>query len=227
MCDILIFGAHPDDIEFACGGILAKMATQGKDIVMVDLTLGEKGTNGTPEQRREESENAAALIGAKRVFLDFSDCEITDTYEGRLRLVKVIREHKPRLVIAPMWNGEQNHPDHIACGKMARYACRYARFAKILPEHPIHWVEGILHYPPPTFDAVDFIVDVSDYVETWKKMMRCHISQMATFDYDDWNLRLASKLGVLIGTSYAQGLVKGNPVVVDDVMNVSKGAREI
>ena len=74
---------------------------------------------------------------------------------------------------------------------------------------------------------MDFIVDVSDHVETWVKMMRCHTSQMTTFDYDDWNLRLASKLGMLIGTSHAQGLVKGNPIVVDDVMNVSKGSREI
>lgn len=227
MVDILAIGAHPDDIEFACGGILAKMASQNKKIVMVDLTSGEKGTNGTPDQRRRESEAASALIGANRVFLDFVDCEIADTYEGRLKIVKVIREYKPRLVIAPMWEGGQNHPDHIACGKMVRYACRYARFAKILPEDPIHWVEGILHYPPPTLESVDFIVDVSDHVEKWKEMMRCHASQMETFNYDDWNLRLASKLGVLIGTSYAQGLVKGNPVVIEDVMEVSRGTREI
>src|SRR5690606_22934436 len=98
--------------------------------------------------------------------------------------------------------------------RMARSACRYARFSRILPDLPIHWVEGILHYPPPTFEAVDFIIDVSDYVETWKEMMRSHASQMATFAYDDWNLRLASKLGMLIGVPYAQGLVKGNPIVI-------------
>ena len=110
---------------------------------------------------------------------------------------------------------------------MVRYACRYARFAKILPDLPIHWVGGILHYPPPTYDNVDFIIDVSDHVETWKKMMRCHASQMETFDYDDWCLRRASKLGVLIGKPYAQGLVKGNPIVVDDVMSIAAGTREI
>ncbi len=227
MTDILAIGAHPDDIEFACGGLLAKMASLGKKIVMVDFTLGQKGTNGNPEQRRQESETAAALIGARRIFLDFIDCEIMDSYENRLKIVKVIRENKPRLIIAPYWKGPQNHPDHISCGTMARYACRYARFAKILPELPIHRVEGILHYPPPAFEKVDFIIDISDHVETWKKMMRSHTSQMATFPYDDWNLRFASALGMLIGTSYAQGLIKGNPIVVDDVMSIARGSREL
>lgn len=227
MVDILAFGAHPDDIEFACGGILAKMAAQGKEIVMVDLTLGQKGSHGTPEQRRKESEAAAALIGAKRVFLDFVDCEIVDSYEGRLKFVKCIREYKPRLVLAPMWSGTRNHPDHLACGSMARFACRFARFAKILPELPIHWVQGILHYPPSGCEDVDFIIDVSNHVEIWKQMMQCHRSQMETFSYDDWNLRNASKLGMLIGTSYAQGLIKGNPVVIEDVMHIAKGSREI
>lgn len=227
MVDILAFGAHPDDIDFACGAILAKMAAQKKSIVLVDLTLGDKGTHGVPEERRQESENAAAVIGAKRVFLDFKDCEVVDTYEGRLKLVKLIREHKPRLVIGPFWKGEQNHPDHLACGQMVRYACRYARFANILPEIPIHWIDGVLHYPPPTYEKIDFIVDVTDVVDVWKKMMRCHATQMQTFAYEDWCLKVAAKLGVLIGKPFAQGLVKGNPIIIDDIMSVAKGAREL
>lgn len=227
MVDILAIGAHPDDVEFACGAILAKEADRGKSIVIADLTLGQKGSHGNPEIRRKEGEAAAAVIGAQRVYLDFEDCEVFDHYEGRLKLVRLFREFKPKLVIAPMWKGEQNHPDHLATGQLARHACRYSRFRNILPELPIHWVDGILHYPPPSSDAVDFIVDVSAHVETWMQMIRCHKSQMETFPYDEWNLRLASKLGVLINADHAQGLVKGNPIVVDDVMSVSKGAREI
>ena len=192
MVDILAIGAHPDDIEFACGAILAKMADQGKSIVMADLTLGEKGSCGTPETRRKESESAASVIGAKRVFLDFVDCEIVDSYKGRLKLVSLIREHQPRLVIAPMWKGEQNHPDHLACGLMARYACRYARFRNILPDTPTHWIEGILHCPPPANEVADILIDVSGYVDIWVKMMQCHKTQMQTFPYDDWNKRIAS-----------------------------------
>ena len=74
---------------------------------------------------------------------------------------------------------------------------------------------------------MDFLIDVTPYFDTWMRMIRCHQSQMETFPYDDWNRRIASKLGVLINAEYAQGLVKGNPVVVDDVMDIAKGVREI
>lgn len=227
MIDILVFGAHPDDIEFGCGGILVKSARQQKSIVLVDLTIGEKGTNGNPEIRKRESQAAAELIGAQRIFLDFSDCEIIDDYEGRLKLVKVIRQYRPKLVLAPMWNGEQNHPDHIACGSLARAACRYARFPKILPDVPTHKVEGILHYLYLNHVCPDFLVDISDCLDLWKKMISCHESQMLTFDYLDWNLKVAAKWGTILGTPYAQGLVKGNPVVVEDIMSIAKGSREI
>ncbi len=227
MIDLLVFGSHPDDVEFGCGGILAKLAVEGKKIVIVDMTLGEKGSYGTPEIRRSEGEASAALIGAVRVFLDFSDCQIFDTNEGRLKLVQLIRQYKPKLVLAPLWKGEQSHPDHIATGLMVRYACRYARFQKVLPEYPIHWIEGILHYAPFSWNDPDFLIDVSPYVETWRRMMQCHESQMKTFDYVDWNLRQASKLGMLIGKPYAQALIKGNPIEIDDLMTISKSTREI
>lgn len=225
--DVLAFGAHPDDIEFGCGGILAKLAAQKKRIVMVDLTVGDKGTKGNPEIRRKEGEAAAAIIGAERVFLDFADCEIIDSYPARLELTKVIRQYRPHLILAPMWKGEQNHPDHLACGVMARYACRYARFVKILPDLPIHQVDGILHYPYTNSSTPDFLIDVSDYVDIWKKMMESHESQMKGHNYVDLNIRIASCLGLMIRKQHAQGLFKGNPVEIDDLMAISKGSREI
>jgi bacillithiol biosynthesis deacetylase BshB1 len=228
MTDILAFGVHPDDIEFSCGGILARMASEGKSIVMVDLTLGQKSTNGTPEIRKREGEAAANLIGAKRLFLDFEDCEVFDTYEGRLKLVKVIREVRPKLILAPLWDGEKNHPDHLACGQMARYACRYARFKKVLPEIAIHIPEGILHYVNLSNEGrIDFLMDITDHVETWKKMINSHASQMRTFDFAAWNLSYAAKLGALINRPYAQGLAKGQPVVINDLMAISRAAQEI
>lgn len=227
MIDVLAFGAHPDDIEFGCGGILAKMHLQKKSIALVDLTSGDKGTKGDPELRREEGRAAAKLIGAERIFLDFKDCEIIDSYEGRLELVKIIRHFKPKLILGPPWKGDQNHPDHTACGQMLRYAARYARFSKILPDLAPHKIDGILHYAHPCHDEVDFLVDVSPVVEIWKAMMLCHRSQMQTYPYSDWCLRYASKQGILLGVEYAQGLLKGNPIIIDDPMTVSRGIREI
>lgn len=227
MTDIIAFGAHPDDIEFGCGGILAKASAQGYKVLIVDLTLGDKATNGTPEIRRQEGAAAAALIGAERIVLNFRDCEIFDTYEGRLELVRVLREYRPRLILGPLWTGTLNHPDHLALGQMARHACRYARFANILPELPAHWPEGILHYLPQEGFTPDFIIDVSEHVEKWKQMMLCHKSQHRTFPYADWLIRQAAKTGDAIGVAYAQGLKAGNPVVIDNVMAVCRGTREI
>ncbi len=227
MVDIMAIGSHPDDVEFACGGILCREAAEGRSIVVVDLTLGQKGTNGTPEVRRKEALAAAKVIGAERIFLDFEDCEIIDSYAGRLQLVDVIRRYQPRLIIAPMWHGIGQHPDHIATGAMARIACRYARFAKILPDLPIHWIEGILHYPGHKFEDIDFLVDVSKYIDIWKAMMTCHRSQLKTYDYVDRVLRVASHNGMAIGTAYAQGLVKGNAIQIQDIMTVARSVREL
>lgn len=227
MTDILAFGAHPDDIEFGCGAILAKMAAEGKKVVMADLSLGDKASNGTPEERRLEGLASAKLIGAERVYLDFKDCEIMDTYENRLQLVKVIRTYKPKLVLAPLWKGEINHPDHLACGVMARYACRYARFKNVLPDMPIHRIGGILHYLYPFHTMADFLIDVSDHVDTWRKMLECHTTQMQTHPFSEYNIRIAHALGVATGGQYAQGLVKGNPVIIDDIMVLSNQIREL
>lgn len=227
MVDILAFGAHPDDCEFACGGILCKVAAEGKSIAIIDLSAGDKGSNGTLEERKKEGLEAVKLLNAKREYLDFRDCEITDSYENRLKLVKMIRKYQPKLVLAPLWNGEQNHPDHIACGLMARYACRYARFRNILPEIPSHRVGAILHYLFPANENPDFLVDVSDYVSDWKQLMECHKSQMKSNDYISWNLKAAAAYGVLTGTSHAQGLIKGNPLVINDLMTLSQGSLEI
>ena len=227
MIDILAVGAHPDDVDFACGAILAKMSEKKKKIVILDFTLGDKGSYGTEKIRAEEGQRAASIIGAERVHLGFKDCQVFDTYEGRLKIVKVIREYKPKLLLAPLWYGDQTHPDHIACGILTRHATRYSRYQKILPDIPIHIADGILHYLPYGYEKPDFLVDITDYADIWKQMMLCHESQMETFNYADWNMRVAAKLGMLIDRPFAQGLVKGTPVVLEDIMSVSKGAREI
>lgn len=227
MVDILVLGAHPDDIEFGCGGILAKLASQKISMVLIDLTCGEKGTYGTPSQRREEGIKAAKLLNAERYYLDFKDCEVMDDYESRLKIVKVIRQFKPKIILAPYWKGEQSHPDHFACGMLARYAARYARFAKILPELPIHKPGNVLHYLHPAFMEPDFLFDVTDHMDLWKQMMECHSSQLKGNPYSEQVIRRSAWLGSLIETPFAQGLFKGHPVVVEDLLSLSKSSKEI
>ena len=226
MVDILAIGAHPDDIEFGAGGILAKAVAEGQTVALCDLTLGQKGSNGTPKVRKQEALAAAELLGAEREFLDFEDCEVTDCCEGRTELARVIRHYKPRLVLAPMFDGVRNHPDHLAAGMLARHACRYARFGNILPKIPTHTVDGILHYPRWACDA-DFLVDVTAHVDQWKALIHCHRSQLQSRPYLDWVLTGAEAAGITIGCQYAQGLIKANPIAIDDILQVSRGTREL
>ncbi|MDD4989492.1 MAG: PIG-L family deacetylase, partial [Candidatus Pacebacteria bacterium] len=68
MKKILVFGAHPDDVEFGCGGLLIKEIENGSKVKIVVCSLGEAGTNGTPEGRKNEAEEAAKFIGAEIEF---------------------------------------------------------------------------------------------------------------------------------------------------------------
>ena len=72
--DILVFGAHPDDVELGCGGTVIKLIAQGKKVAIIDLTKGELGTRGTAESRKKECENATKILGvAMRENMDFKD----------------------------------------------------------------------------------------------------------------------------------------------------------
>lgn len=131
---ILVILAHPDDPEFFCGGTLAHWARAGHEITYVLLTCGDKGFNPathadmTPEIlcgiRYEEQQNAAKVIGVKAVhFLDRADGYLTPDLDLRRDVVRVIRQHKPDILVtcdpqtlfAPYGF---NHPDHRAAGQV-------------------------------------------------------------------------------------------------------------
>ena len=221
MTDILAIGAHPDDIEFGCGGILAREAKRGKSIVFVDLTRGEMGSNGTPEIREQEAMEAAAVIGAERTMLGLPDCGINDGHLAEV--MAVIRHYRPRVILAPYFEGQGTHPDHIACGLLVRKAARYVRLKKMGDPHI---VQNVLHYPARHFFLPDFLFDISNVVETWKEMISCHKSQMETKNYLDLCLRQSAGWGIHINAAYAQCLIKGNPAVIDSLDAISKGTIE-
>ena len=131
---ILVILAHPDDPEFFCGGTLARWARAGHEITYVLLTCGDKGFNlatqegMTPEIlcgiRFEEQQNAAKVIGAKSVhFLDRADGYLTPDLDLRRDVVRVIRQHKPDILVTcdPQTLFALygiNHPDHRAAGQV-------------------------------------------------------------------------------------------------------------
>src|SRR5947207_11716439 len=99
--DVIAVGAHPDDVEIACGGTLAKLVRQGYRVGIVDLTDGEPtpGSPG-PEVRLAEAAEAARILGVHaRHTLELPNRRLFDTHEARLALAKVFRQYRPTIVM--------------------------------------------------------------------------------------------------------------------------------
>src|SRR4029077_4593923 len=128
--DILAIAAHPDDVEQTCGGTLIKMAEKGYRTGVLDLTAGDMGTRGTPEQRLAEAAEAAKiLLVSRRENLRFPDARLENTISARMTLAVKIREMRPRVVILPYWEGR--HPDHYRAADRASGACFLGGFRKL------------------------------------------------------------------------------------------------
>ena len=120
--DLLAIAAHPDDVEQTCGGTLIRMAEAGYRTGVLDLTAGEMGTRGTPEQRVIESEAAGKqMLLAWRGNMQFPDARLQNDISARMTLAVKIRELKPRVVVIPYW--QARHPDHYRAGEFSYEAC--------------------------------------------------------------------------------------------------------
>lgn len=223
---ILAIGAHPDDIEFGAGAILLKEKLKGASIKMLILSKGESASNGTPEERERESKKSANLLGADLEFLDFGgDSHIQNTHENAFRIAKEIREYKPNVILTEQ-EIENQHPDHSSVGKMVRNACRYARYGgikELIKLEPFQ-VECLFFYPgTPNLDArPDIFIDVSEVIEDFKKLIGFHETQMLTRRYPDLLITLSHYWGMTIGTEYAWGLYKNDPLVIDSLNSITQ-----
>ena len=179
--DILAFGAHPDDLELACGGTLAKLIRQGKKVALCDLTQGELGTRGTKEIRGKEAQQAATILGAvTRRNLQIPDGDVEVSKKNMTKIITLIRELRPSLLFIP-YNIER-HPDHVHTSILCREAWYYSGLEKIRTKlngkyqerhRPHHYFEFIqwMEFEP------SFIVDITETFETKMKSVRAHASQ--------------------------------------------------
>ena len=156
--DVLAVAAHPDDVEFGCGGTLLVAADAGLQVVVVDLTAGELSTHGDPATRERERRRATELLGLTgRECVGLPDGRVGCEPEHRDAIAAVIRRLQPRVVLAP--HTEDRHPDHAAAGCLVRDACFFAGVAKAgpgPPHRPRRLYHYMLHQP---FEPV-FVVDV-------------------------------------------------------------------
>ena len=231
---LLAFGAHPDDIEFGCGGVIARETQAGHAAHFVVGSRGEAGTNGTPAQRSAEAEKAAALLGATLEFIDLGgDAHIEPKLAHTLKLAAIIRRVRPRIVLAPTVV-ENQHPDHVAVGRMVRDAARLARYGgvaelKSLPPHAIGqlWFFAVSAGAEPA-DQAAVLMDVSApaVVAAWTAAMRAHASQAKTRRYVKQQLIRAQFHGGRCGVSHAQPLFPNDLIVCESLATFGRAARQ-
>ena len=230
MKKILVFGAHPDDVEFGCGGLVIKEINNGSMVKMVICSLGEAGTNGTPEGRKKEAQNAAKFIGAELEFINLGgDCHIENNPKNILKIAEIIRKEKPNIVLAQSLT-ENQHPDHLILSQMVRSACRYARYGGLneIKKYKTHLVDALYYYPSSAEvdKKPDIIIDVSKEYDKWVKAMEQHTSQMGTKNYVNLVSSKAHFWGTSIGVEYAVGLWVNDPVRVDSLTSINKSKRD-
>lgn len=157
--DVLAIGAHPDDAEIGCAGVLIMSADAGRRVAVADLTAGELATHGSPDERATEARRAAEIMGlSQREALGLPDGGLGTKHEQRAAVVNLLRELRPRIVLAPQ--AEDRHPDHAAAGELTRAACFLAGVAKFghgSPHRPSRLYHYMLHQP----FTPSFVVDIT------------------------------------------------------------------
>jgi N-acetylglucosamine malate deacetylase 1 len=229
--DIISIGAHPDDVEVGTGGVLIRLAGQGRKTGIIYLTAGEMGTGGDAQIRSREAAEAAHKMGADLLkTYDWGDTALTDTYEHRLALAADLRLYRPKIILCPApWIGHgrrQSHADHVACGQIAINAANLAGLKKVtIPGEP-HQGIRIFHYFIPPGMLPDFVVDITAQFDGWIEALKCHKSQFLnpekSRDYI-WALESMGRyFGSLGGVKYAQGFKAEQIPVVDDLFDLAK-----
>jgi bacillithiol biosynthesis deacetylase BshB1 len=198
--DVLAIAAHRDDVEQTCGGTLLRMASRGLRTGILDLTQGEAGTRGSAQDRAREAAEAARLLGVSwRQALDLPDGAIENTLENRLKIVRVLRQLRPRVVILPYW--QARHPDHAMVATLGYEACFLSGLAKApavgptavglaapaaregveseaaaaLPHRPFKIVYASLYADV----RPSFIVDITSFIEQRHAALMAYKSQYA------------------------------------------------
>jgi N-acetylglucosamine malate deacetylase 1 len=231
--DILAIAAHRDDVEQTCGGTLLKMSERGYRTGILDLTQGEMGTRGTVEDRAREAAEAARILRVCwRAALDLPDGRVENTWENRLKLAHVIREHRPQVVILPYWKAR--HPDHYTVSILGYEACFLAGLAKLdtgprklSPHRPFKIIYATLYYDVrPTF-----VVDISEQFESRFQSLMAYKSQYSDQEAgkglfpapNEIRARIeamARFYGMLGGVTYAEPFLQKEVGLVDDLLQL-------
>jgi LmbE family N-acetylglucosaminyl deacetylase len=186
--DVIAVGAHPDDIEIACGGTLASLVKQGYRVGIIDLTDGEPTPHSPgPHVRLEEAQSAADVLGVHvRKILPFTNRRLMDGFEERVALAKEFRRYRPKLVIGFGSKTPMASPDHYQAMQITDAAVFYSRLTKwedIFDRLPVHTIDRQLYFrlsfEPTSALGLEHSItmDITDTLEQKLAAIACYKTQ--------------------------------------------------
>jgi len=232
--DVIAVGAHPDDVEIACGGTLARLVHQGYHVGIIDLTDGEPTPKSPgPEVRLAEAQAAAAALGVhQRITLDLPNRRLFDSFEARVALAKEFRKYRPKIVIGFGDKTPLASPDHWQAMLITYAAVFYSRLTK-WDEHfdglPVHAVSAQLYFrlafEPQTLVGYPshFTADISETLETKIDSIRCYATQFPPEkEYVFDRIRGAAMLaGAASGFQAGEVFVSARPLGTRDLVKTA------
>lgn len=235
--DILAIGAHPDDVELGCSGVIAKETAKGKKVGIVDLTRGELGTRGSAEIRDEEAKASASILNvAFRENMGFADGFFVNDKAHQLQLIKVIRKYRPEIVLCNAI--DDRHIDHPKGSNLVSNACFLSGLLKIETindkgEAQQPWrPKQVYHYIQWKNIEPDFVVDITGYMDTKMKAVLAYKTQfydsaskapetpISSQNFTDSVIYRARDLGRLIGVEHAEGFTAERYVAVNSLFDL-------
>ncbi|GIV77529.1 MAG: hypothetical protein KatS3mg050_1923 [Litorilinea sp.] len=183
---LLIFGAHPDDPDFAAGGLAALYSRRGHVVKMVSLTNGDAGHHemgGAPLawRRRQEAAAAGRCLGAEYITLDIHDGALLPTLENRNLVIAIIREFQPDLITVHRPN--DYHPDHRYASQLVQDASYMVTVPNVVSHVPHLRAMPVIvhtwdHFQKPYPFQADVVVAIDEVIEAKFDALHCHESQM-------------------------------------------------
>ncbi len=233
--DVIAVGAHPDDVEIACGGTLAKLVQQGYRVGIIDLTDGEPTPNSAgPEVRMAEAEAAANVLGIdQRIQLNMPNRRLFDCFEHRVAVAREFRRYRPKLVIGFGDKTPLASPDHWQAMQITDAAVFYSRLTK-WDDHfggvPVHGVPCHLYFRLAVEpDAIPgnshhLIVDISDTIETKIEAILRYKTQFEHKPDIEQRIRAAATVtGAAAGKKAGESFAAARPFAIDDLVKTVMG----
>ncbi|MGB3368146.1 MAG: bacillithiol biosynthesis deacetylase BshB1 [Acidaminobacteraceae bacterium] len=223
--DYMFIGVHPDDIEIGCGGTVKKLSKK-YNVMMVDLTEGEMGSNGNRKIRLDESKKAAEILDAiYRINLGLADTNLKDDDHTIFMIADIIRKYRPENIVYPY--EKDYHPDHEYGSKLIRKVIFKSGLIKYKTDYEKYRPIRSYCYYINDIEKPTFFVDISDEYEFKIKALKSHESQFLTKNCSNktyLNSGFIDKImardryfGSSLGCEYAEPLYYDKEILVDSL----------